>query len=995
MAPARTPLVGRRADLARLRDAAGLGTGGAGGHGVLVAGEAGVGKTRLLDELAAEAAAAGRTVLTGHCVDFGDGAPPYLPFTEVLGQLARERPALAASVAAEVPVVGRLMPGRRLLGAPEEAGTPRLDRAELFTGVRTALAAAGPLLVLAEDLHWADRSTRELLGWLLAQPAPGGVVLVGSYRSDELGRRHPLRAALAEWARLPGVEQITLGPLPDADARRLLRSLHPGPLWEAEVASMVARAGGNAFFLEQLADAAAGPAAPLPAGLADLLLVRLERLDEPVRQVLRAVAVAGGRVSHGLLAAVVGLGAPELERALREAVDARVLVGLGDWGYAFHHALLSEAVYEDLLPGERARLHAAFADELSSGATGTAADLARHARASHDAQRALRASIQAGEEALAVAGPDEAAHHFEHALELLGELGEAAAGDAAAGVDAQDLVLRTAEALVAAGHAFRAASLLEDRLAHLPAGTTPAQRAVLRATLAEVVLPLDTLVDPLALTTEALHDLNPGTPDGAWALAVHARAAASARRREQARRAAEEAAAEGRRLGLDDVVAEATTTLARLDHDVADAAVALAASEAAVRAARAAGDTAAHKRALLNLGTLHLDAGRLGPAAEAFAAGTELARREGRPWAPYALEARVHLALVAYATGDWDEVARLVDVAGEAPPELAEALLGAVKAVLAAGRGDPEGVAVLAAVRPMWSRDGLVALTAAGAAIDLHGDRGRLAEAVAAHDDAVAIVGELWHEPLFEGRLRLAGLLAGQLCAEAARRGEEEGASLLGRADDLAGATASVAAARGHLGPESASWSTRLAAEHLRLRWVTGLRAPGRDELVDAWQASVEAFAAWGHRYEEARSRARLATVLRAVGRPADAAPHLAAARALASSLGAAPLLADLDAARTSAPPGPAGHRAAPAAGEALTAREREVLELVAAGRSNRQIADQLFISAKTVSVHVSNLLAKLGAARRTEAVALARRRGLLGPEGRGVAGPPAASSRP
>jgi DNA-binding NarL/FixJ family response regulator len=174
------------------------------------------------------------------------------------------------------------------------------------------------------------------------------------------------------------------------------------------------------------------------------------------------------------------------------------------------------------------------------------------------------------------------------------------------------------------------------------------------------------------------------------------------------------------------------------------------------------------------------------------------------------------------------------------------------------------------------------------------------------------------------------------------------------------------------MGPEGVAWVARVRAEHLRLRWLTGADPPAEPELVEAWEASVAGFERFPHVFERARSQARLAAVLRACGDPARARELADDARASASRLGALPLLAELRALGT---PGREPHSRAD---EALTSREREVLALVAEGRSNREIAGRLFISAKTVSVHVSNILAKLAAAGRTEAVAVARRRGLL-----------------
>ena len=360
-------------------------------------------------------------MVVGHCLDFGDSTLPYLPFSEVFGRLAGEQPALAQRVVEAFPAIARLMPGRRLLG--EDAGD-RMDRSALFEAVHGALgmlAEQQPVLVLVEDVHWADQSTREMLSFLFARQREVPVAVVASYRTDDLHRRHPLRATAVQWGRLPSVHRLALEPLADGAVRELVRALHPEPLPEAEVRGILRRAEGNAFFIEELVAGVERGGGPLSWDLAELLLVRLDRLDDDARAVVRAAAVAGRRVPHPLLVQVAGLDEPVLDAALRAAVDANVLVPAGSDGYAFRHALLAEAVYDDLLPGERVALHARYVRALESGeVAGTAAELARHARAAHDLPTAVRASIQAGDEAMSVGGPDEASHHLETALELLG-----------------------------------------------------------------------------------------------------------------------------------------------------------------------------------------------------------------------------------------------------------------------------------------------------------------------------------------------------------------------------------------------------------------------------------------------------------------------------------------------------------------------------------------------------------------------------------------------
>jgi DNA-binding CsgD family transcriptional regulator len=978
---ARGPLVGRTEDLARLARTIGLGPGDVPGGAVVLAGDAGVGKTRLLTELAREAREAGWRVVAGHCLDLGESSLPYLPFTEIFGRLGADEPDVADALTDDAPALARLMPGRRQLGSgDQDAG--RMDRAQLVDAVQAALrrlSDSAPLLVVVEDVHWADHSTRELLSFLFARPVTG-IAVVASYRSDDLHRRHPLRASVAEWTRLPEVTRLVVAPLADDDVRALVRALHTEPLSEGDYRDIVERAEGNAFFAEELV--AAGPlnGRMLSADLADLLLVRIDQLEESTRLVVRAASVAGRRVSHDLLFRVAGLPGDQLEIALRGAVDGGVLVAVRPDGYAFRHALLAEAVYGDLLPGERVRLHAAYARIIAGGEVeGTAAELARHARFGHDLPTAIRAGIQAGDEAMDVGGTDEAAHHYEHVLELLGDPGAASLVDE---VDVVALSVKAGEAAAAAGRVHRAVGLLEEQLLALPVDCPADERARLLVALATTSLLGDNVVDALRLTTQAL-PLVPADPPSALRAglaAVHARALAERSRPDEAATWAEEAAELGRRLGLADVLADATTTLAHLARRAGDPEASLRTLRENVEAARSACEVPAELRSLFSIGAVEYELGHLPQARAAYEAAAARARETGRPWAPYGLDARIMTGVVAYVAGDWDGALATVDVTHESTPGLAEAALAAVGLQVKVARGGSNAPVLLPVLREWWDRDGLVAILCASAAIDLHGYSGDIAAATEAHEHVTATITRLWELPTFQAQIRLCALMLGQLAAEAGRVGAEARIALAERGPDLVATAEHAAAAHGasgtaKRGPEGEAWLLRLAAEAARLRWMCGVEPPSAEDLVDVWARTVAAFEAFGHAYETARSRARYAAVLRAAGQASEASRQAALAREVARALGAGPLLAEL----TSLALGGRG-RPAPAdrLDGALTARELEVLALVALGRSNREIGQQLFISTKTASVHVSNILAKLGASGRTEAVALARRRGDL-----------------
>jgi predicted ATPase len=233
----------------------------------------------------------------------------------------------------------------------------------------------------------------------------GRVLIVASYRSDELHRSHPLRPWLAELGRRHDVEHIELAPFSRAELAEHLAAIRGERLSAAAVDRILARSQGNPFYAEELLAAGADRVEVMvPSGLAEVLRGRIEALSDAAQQVLRAAAVAGREVGHRLLAQAAGLPELELEQALREAISARVLVADADReAYGFRHALAQEAMYADLLPSERVRLHATFAQLLAEAddasqadaMVGRAAEIAHHCLASHDLAGALAASIRA------------------------------------------------------------------------------------------------------------------------------------------------------------------------------------------------------------------------------------------------------------------------------------------------------------------------------------------------------------------------------------------------------------------------------------------------------------------------------------------------------------------------------------------------------------------------------------------------------------------------
>jgi DNA-binding CsgD family transcriptional regulator/tetratricopeptide (TPR) repeat protein len=973
-----TDLIGRDAELEQLSSQLGIrasaGVDGAAPteqsvRAMLVAGDAGVGKTRVLMALRDAAIEAGWHVVAGHCLDLADSSLPYLPFSEILGRVMADQPDVATRVLEQHPTLARLQPGRRIRSSETASGDQALDRGNVydaFSDLLSAVAHDAPVLVVVEDAHWADESTRDMLSFLFSRPVPG-VSLVVSYRADDLHRRHPLRRQVAEWMRLRGVDRLQVEPLHDDDVRLLVRALHPSTMSEAEYSSIVDRAEGNPFFIEELVGAAWS--GQVPGELADVLLVHLDRLDDTTRQVVRLVSVAGRQVSHELLAAVSDLGAAELETALRNAVESHVLVASRGGTYAFRHALLGEAVYDDLLPGERVRLHADFVSALGEGrAIGTAAELAQHARRADDRPVAVRASVEAGEEALAVGGPSEAATHFLDAIELV-DTARVAIPD----VDAVALTRRCADALVAAGRVPKAVKVLRARLATLPVDGSDLDRGQLLTSLASAQLLTDTTDSPRETSAEAVELLRGAPPKLlARALLVHAQSLGSWHA-DDARAVALEALEIAERNDLTSLAVELHTTVAGLDPDGGSSAS--AGWRSAAERARRAGLMEPELRALYLLGRLHHDEGDLDTAIDVYREVIERSEVGGLAWSPYPAESRLLLAVALTHQGRLDEAWELLDVSGQNPPMVYEWLYFAQQMLILIGiRGEPKPKA-LERLRDYWGTDGLTAITSGSAELMRAAAGGDAAVAVDVYDHVVATVVPLWHD-WFQARLRLATLVLGALANAAPRQSADERESARVAVERMLADGARVidfyAPYDGSHGPEYQMWVARRSAEHLRWRWLAQVDPPSSDELVGAWHAAEETAVAYGSVPEIAQTRVRLAGVLRASGDAAGAREVADLARAAAHELGARPLLDELTAQGSSPAPATA------TGGVALTPRESEILALVAEGRSNGEIGKQLFISTKTVSVHVSNILAKLDAASRTEAAAVARRRGLI-----------------
>ena len=940
--------VGRTEELARLRR---LLARTADGEPLvaLVSGEAGVGKTRLAEQLAVTAAEQGVLVLRGGCVPLGEEGVPFAPVTEALRGLARaldpdELAAVAGPARAEL---GRLVPdlawgdGAAAGPAVARAGQGRLF--ELLLGVVERLAARGPLLWVMEDLHWADRSTRDLVAYLATYLRNGPVLVVLTFRSDELHRLHPLRGLLGELARNRRVRRLELPRFSrDELAEQLAGLLGADPAAEL-VTEIYARSEGNPFFTEELvlAGDSAGPAA-LPPSLQEVLLTRVVRLGDRTQQLLRVAAAAGPSIDHPLLATVASMDEAELLDGLREAVDQQVLLPEpGGNGYVFRHALVAEAVYGELLPGERVRLHTELAGALEAGLeTGDApatraARIAHHWSAAGDQPRALSASVEAAAAAEQVYAFAEAQLQLERVLALWERVPDA---EQRAEADLVAVLSRCAEVAYTAGDNTAAVQLLRRALPLADEACQPQRVGLLHEQLARC---LRSLGDPEALDQQqqAVRLVKPEpSVERARVLGSLAQYLALVDRFAEARGPAEEAVAMAVQLGARAEEANARTALGTALANLGKPDAGLAELEAGHHLAAEAGDVVVMLRAVVNRSDALVTTGRLEEAATVALSGMGEASLRGLGHQPQTMLA-CNATEALFALGRWDQADRISREALElAPSDPASVNLPMARATLDLGLGNLD-----------------------------------------AAETQLRTAQRLIPSPITEAQ-RAAPLYALGLRVEADRaelaRSRRPGEPVVddGTAAALLERLAQTAASPDAVGlPDVAGWHATALAE--RTRWE-GHADPA------AWAAAAAAWERLGRPYRLAYACFRQAEALMAGDGDRDAAAEaLGRAAAISAHLGARPLDAEVKAlakrARLRLDPdatAPATEPPTPAEDLGLTPREAEVLALVAAGRSNGQIAQALYISPKTASVHVSNIRAKLGVHTRVEAAAVAHR---------------------
>ncbi|WP_208898666.1 helix-turn-helix transcriptional regulator [Streptomyces incarnatus] len=988
--------VGRTDELDILNDALARARAGE-PQALLLGGEAGVGKTRLVEEFAT---AAGRhaVVAVGGCVEIGADGLPFAPFSSALRALRDALPEeFAAAASGQEEELARLLPdlGEAGAGRHDEQGMARLF--ELTARLLERVAAEHPVVLVLEDLHWADASTRHLLAYLFRTLRAGRLLVLASYRSDDVHRRHPLRPLLAELDRLRTVRRIELARFTREEAGRQIAGILAAEPDPAQVDEIFERSDGNAFFIEELAVAACdGCCTGLTDSLRDLLLVRVETLPESAQRVARVVAEGGSTVEYRLIAAVAQLGEDDLIEALRAAVGANILTvtPAGD-GYRFRHSLVREAVADDLLPGERSRLNRRYAEALEADPTLVPADarvmrLASYWYHAHDAAKALPAVLDASVVARRRHAYTEQLGLLERAMELWDSAPEEVRSALRpvdytevyppCGCDPATTPLRyldlMAEAAVAGrfgGERERALKITKRALRLLEDEPDPLRAAwfwVQRSRLVQAQARGDGWQE-LATAQELVRGLPPSEVH-AEVLALAAGWSMLHRPGPEAFAAAERAVEYAHMVGARDIELHARLTLGGLKVDSGDPDTGLAEMRQVLRDTLAEGAHYVAGRAYVNLPSELQSLGRDREAAPLLREGIAFARRYGMLDSEAWIWGNLSEAL--YSLGQWTEAAEAAAHATRGAHSAKPRGAGALRlAHLALARGDlAEAGRQLAAARAHYgTHDPMpqASLPLARVALGVAAEEGRIADAraelIRALDDGFPPGTQRYGWPL----LRAAAT------AEAEARALPAAES--GRAEILDRLREAIRA----LTTGAPLWQAYEGWTRAELR-----RAEGTD-TADDWSPVVTAFECLDRPYELARVRHRLAAALLADGGDeerdravellrlaAAVAAHLDA-RSLAGTVARLAQRARLTLTRAN---GQALAAADPAAALGLTSRERDVLRLVSAGRTNRQIAEELFISPKTASVHVSNILSKLGVSGRGEAAAMAHRLGLF-----------------
>jgi DNA-binding CsgD family transcriptional regulator len=936
----------------------------------MIGGDAGVGKTRLVGELIDAARADGFSVLLGQCVYLGGETMPYAPVIDILRELAIVRRASGRPVIA--PTESELLRLAPILDpdlpVPEVSPNPTRLFEQMLALLRR-LAEEQPTLIIVEDVHWADGSTRALLAFLLQHLRASRAMVVGTYRSDELTRRDPLWRWLSELERGIHPERLELRPFDRPELRKLLEALAGSAVAPDVVQRIHARSGGNAFFAEHLFASTHGGDVRT---LEEAVRARLTDLSDDSYSVL-SLAAAFRRLDPAMLTVISKRSADQVDQALRELVDVGLLVMVDD-ELRFSHELVREVLDASLLPGRRVQIHQQIAQALEDADQFTAAagELAYHWSAAGVLAKALPAAVGAIDEAMQLSAIEEACAQCEKALELWEQVDQP---EQAAGVTRRQLLFSYADAAYLQGKPQKAIALLREELGRIEPGD-PALPALYERLVRCARAAQD--ADALAVAERAADHIGEYAEPAVRAqlFKVTANAALVTGRLKFVEETTEKGLRAAREAG--DRIAELAISIIRgyvlgiQGHFEGIEALARLVSEAQKTSERDA-----WYRALTSYAFCMCVAGR----PEETIVLCDQGIQEFGQSASLRAEFRTYRMGALRWLGRWDE---LVDDADRLAFDLEllgwTDLEGAALAPVLVERGDFDRA--LPMVEAAWEkilRTSLHALavpsTAAAAAMTAiytgHPEN--------AHGYLISTLDSIAGQwPLRVPELVAVGVRAAAdhaVRARAARdeRTESKALDQIGRLFVyLPPALADERIDMAHCQATMGAWSTQAQAERDR--------AAGHSDPAD-WTSLASDWPGLHRPEQAAYCHYRAAAVQ--LTRPSDhnaGRASLLAARRMATELGAVPLLRQIEALAVQRLL-VVNEDQVTAAAEltalqhfGLTTREAEVLALIAEHRTNKEIAVDLHISAKTVDRHLGNIFGKLQVNNRGEAAQVYRR---------------------
>ena len=971
-------LIGREPERAALRSAVNHAVHGQPGL-VLVHGEAGIGKTSLVSEAARAAQADGMHVLWGQCLRFGADVTSYVPFTQALTRWLRTTTTESRN---------RLAPLGTLVDLVPAMNDPSRGVAMLQVGAALeALQADRPTLVVLDDLQWSDPSSLDVVSYLVSGFVAGQrLCLLGSYRDTDLGEGHRLHGWLADVLRMPSVSQVELARMDAWALEEMVLARGAVEHGSGFVEEVLRRSGGNPYLADLLiADAqSAGHDRPaLGARLVDALSASWHRLSAPARRVTQLLAVAGAPVAYPVLrdlAASHAVAPQEVSGALAEAAAQGITIETESGAIWFRHPLLAETIAATMKTWERSELHRELAASWQA-ATGVderdrANSLALHHVAAGDNDQGFVWSLRAADEAQAVRGRDEEASHLSTAVSLLDLLSD----EAAAHIDAVDLLVRAGRSCRAAGDDRTAAQHYETALTRVARSTDdprPACRILLQLQMLRKRAAGDTAAMSVSEPREvlALTERIPGAPEraqafGQLAFAEHFNGIREAR--EHAQTAVRLAEAGGATAAL--VWAHGARA-----HTLWGTAEGLEDAERAFSLAAQSGEAELVRWSGLFLSNTYESVGRYADAAVITGDAYRALRDEGE--FDYAATMGAMAARWNFVLGRWAESRGLVrELMTIARSRTAAATSRCVASLLSVHEGNPAaGLMHLRRAEELMVNHAPVGDILAETQIqvsialgDFDGALDRIGEHLADVVQANPQTADEW--------LKYASQAAAHLTENRADgRARREALHRLELLEAVRGSDPTPFKAAGPLDLVHPALGALHAAQ--RARCAGDLAA-----LEPLWEAACESTLKADMRYEHAQALFALADhLLTHRHHRSRAAAALGEARRIASDLGATPLTQEIDTLSSQthlqlelpATAGPAPNSAARAlpGSPALTPREQEVLAALLTGATYAQIARQLFISEKTVSTHVSNLLKKTGTTSRIELAALARRK--------------------